>query len=72
MGIVTLEGIVEKGQIRLKYDLSLPDKTEVYVIVPNIRLERSARIFSPRLASAEHAKDFEMEVSEEHSDAGVR
>jgi hypothetical protein len=71
MGIVTLEGVVEKGQIRLKGDIRLPEKTKVYVIVPDIQIKRGARIFSPRLAHPEQAVDFEMEVIEESPDASV-
>ena len=69
MGIVTLEGVVEQGQIRLKDDIRLPEKTKVYVIVPDIQIKRGARIFSPRLARPDQAVDFEMEVLEESSDA---
>ncbi len=65
MGIVTLEGIVEHGQIQLKTNIHLPEKTKVYVVVPNIQIERYARIFSPRLTHPEQASDFEMQVIEE-------
>jgi hypothetical protein len=34
MGIIAVEGIVEKGQVRLQTDLNVPDHTKVYVIVP--------------------------------------
>ena len=71
MGVVTLEGVVEQGQIRLKDDIRLPEKTKVYVIVPDIQIKRGARIFSPRLAHPEQAVDFEMEVIEEAPDASV-
>jgi len=69
MSIVTLEGIVEKGQIQLKGNLQLPDKTKVYVVVPDIHVEKYARIFSPRLANPEQAIDFKMEVTKESSNA---
>ncbi len=75
MSVVTYEGIVERGQIRLKADVRLPEKTQVYVIVPAIRpdsqTKRGARIFSPRLAHPEQAADFELEVIEELPDANV-
>jgi hypothetical protein len=71
MGIVTYEGVVEHGQIRLKADVRLPEKTKVYVVVPDIQVERSARIFSPRLAHPEQAADFKLEVIEESSNAVV-
>jgi len=69
MSIVTLEGIVEEGQIRLKTNLRLPDKTKVYVVVPGIKVEKYARIFSPCLANPEQVIDFKMDVTEESSSA---
>jgi len=65
MSVVTLEGIVEHGQIRLKTNVRLPDNTKVYVVVPGIKVEEFARIFSPRLAHPEQAIDFKIEVVEE-------
>ncbi|MBW1820533.1 MAG: hypothetical protein JRI92_02030 [Deltaproteobacteria bacterium] len=65
MSIVTLEGIVQEGQIRLKTDFHLPDKTKVYVVVPDFQGEKYAHIFSPRLANQEQAIDFKMQVTEE-------
>lgn len=65
MGIVTFEGIVKQGQIRLKDDVRLPENTRVFVVVPEIQVEKVAHIFTPRLAHREDAKDFEMEVSRE-------
>jgi hypothetical protein len=69
MSVATFEGIVEDGQIRLKPDVRLPDKTKVYVLVPDIQVEPVARIVSPRLAHPEQAADFRMEVAEEPSHA---
>jgi len=71
MGVLTLEGIVEHGQIQLKTNVRLPDNTKVYVVVPGIAIEQGARIFSPRLAHPEDAADFKMEVVEEDSHASV-
>jgi len=71
MGIVAFEGVVEHGQIRLKAGVRLPEKTEVYVIVPDVQIKRDARIFSPRLVHPEQVADFELEVIEP-SDASVR
>ena len=68
MNIVTYEGIVEKGKIRLKSSVRLPDKAKVYVIVPS-QTEQSAKIISPRLARSEQVADFAMEISEDDSDA---
>lgn len=69
MGVVTLEGIVERGQIRITPDVRLPDKTKVYVIIPGIQIERVAHVFTPRLAHPEQAADFELEIVEEPSHA---
>lgn len=71
MGVITLEGIVDQNQIRLTSNIRLPEKTKVYVLVPDIQIEQVARVFSPRLVNPEQASDFEMEVVEELSDAGL-
>ena len=71
MSVVTLEGIVEHGQIRLTGDVRLPDNTKVYVVVPGMEIERVARIASPRLAHPEQARDFTMEILEEAADASL-
>ena len=65
MGVITLEGIVKHGQIQLKTNVRLPEKTKVYVIVPDVQIEQRARIFSPRLAHPEQAADFKMQVIDE-------
>jgi hypothetical protein len=71
MSVVTFEGVVDDGQIRLKTNIRLPEKTKVYVVVPDIQVEQVAHIFSPRLANPEQAADFKMEIIEEPSDAGL-
>lgn len=71
MSVVTLEGIVDRGQIRLKDAVNLPDRAKVYVIVPDLQVERIAHIASPRLKRPEQATDFRMEVVEEEPDARV-
>jgi len=65
MGILTYEGVVEQGQIRLKTNIRLPEHTRVFVVIPEIRVEQVARIPSPRLAHPEQARDFEMEILKE-------
>ena len=65
MSIVAFEGVVEQGQIKLKTNVRLPENTRVYVIVPEIEIEKVAHVFTPRLASREDARDFEMEVVRE-------
>jgi len=69
MSIVTLEGIVEHGQIRLEDNLPIPDKTQVYVIVPEIKADKIPHVYSPRSAHSEQSNDFRMEIVVESSDA---
>jgi hypothetical protein len=69
MSVLTLEGIVENGQIRLPTGMHLPEKTKVYVVVPEIPLKKTARIYSPKLANPKQADDFKMEMFEEPSNA---
>jgi hypothetical protein len=69
MSILTLEGIVDHGQIRLPANVRLPENARVYVIVPEVHVEGVARLASPRLAHAEDAADFAMEIGV--ADAGV-
>jgi hypothetical protein len=71
MNVMTLEGIVEQGQIRLVSDVQLPDNTKVYVVVPGLRVEQVAHVFTPRLVHPEQASDFVMEVVEEPSNASL-
>jgi hypothetical protein len=63
--VQTFEGTVENGQIRLRDNVTLPDKVRVYVIVPEMLSERPARAWSPRLAHPEQAKEFIKVVLEE-------
>jgi hypothetical protein len=71
MAVTTYEGIVEKGKIRLKVGVRLPEKAKVYVIVPDLQVEKTARVLTPRLANSAQASDFKMEVSEDTSDASL-
>ena len=46
---LTIEGVVDGGQIKLKSDIRLPDHTKVYVVVPDLETEPAPEIVSPRL-----------------------
>ncbi len=72
MTITTYEGIVERGKIRLRPGIRLPEKTRVYIVIPGLQVEKTARVSTPRLAHPEQASDFKLEVSEDKSDASVR
>lgn len=71
MGVTTIEGIVENGQIRLPAAVQLPERTKVYVIIPDVEVQGVAYISSPRLAHPEQAADFVKEVLEEPSDGDL-
>ncbi|MGA9995607.1 MAG: hypothetical protein WBP93_09340 [Pyrinomonadaceae bacterium] len=71
MGVLTIEGIVDNGQIKLTSDVRLPDHIKVYVVVPDMKIDQTVHLFSPRLKSPEEAAEFEMEVVEESSDASL-
>ena len=69
MGVLTIEGIVDHGQIKLMSDVQLPEQMRVYVVVPDMKIESTAHLFSPRLRNLNSSMDFEMEIVKEHSDA---
>lgn len=71
MGVLTFEGVVEEGRIKLPGNVKLPEQTKVYVIVPGTQVAQPARIASPRLARPEQAADFQLEVIEDSPHAGL-
>lgn len=73
MSVLTLEGTVENGQIRLTGDVHLPEKTRVLIVVPGMHLLKEARLYSPRLVHPEQAADFKLQVIEpEGKDADLQ
>lgn len=64
MSVLTLEGTVENGQIKLASDVHLPEKTRVFIVIPDWRILKEARLYSPRLVRPEQAADFKLEVIE--------
>jgi hypothetical protein len=57
----TYEGAIVNGQIRLDDNISLPDCTKVYVLIPETS---SATVHSPRLVHPGEAAEFVKEVKE--------
>jgi len=45
MQVKTFQGEIENGQVRLKTDVHLPDKTKVYVVVPEFEQAGDGRRF---------------------------
>jgi hypothetical protein len=64
MAVQKLEGVVENGRIRLEDDVTLPENTIVYVIIPGLETGRPARIMSPRLAHPEQTAYFVKQLVE--------
>jgi hypothetical protein len=71
MAILTVEGIVENGQIRLRDNVTLPEHTKVYVVIPDVETVPSAHLYSPRLVHPEQAVDFAKQVIEVSADADL-
>lgn len=69
--IATYEGVIENGHVTLPPEAEIPEKTRVYVLVPDPDSRRTYKVMSPRLAHPEQAKDFELQVLEDTPDAGV-
>lgn len=72
MSVTTFEAIVEDGQIKLLNPFRLPEKTRVYVVVPDIDAPSKISLRSPRLAHPEQAADFVKEVIPEPQNANIR
>lgn len=71
MAAKTFEGTVENGRIYLRDGTILPEKTKVYVLVPDFPLVDAPNIRSPRLAHPQQIKDFSKQVLDTDSDATV-
>ena len=71
MGVLTIEATVDNGQIKLPSDVHLPEQAKVYVVVPDMKVDPTAHLFSPRLKNPNQASEYEMQVIEESSDADL-
>ncbi len=69
--LATYEGVVENGHVTLPPEVNIPERTRVYVLVPDGERLRAPRIASPRLVHPEQAKDFELTVIEDSDDADL-
>ena len=69
--LATYEGVVENGHVTLPPNADIPENTRVYVLVPDVDRQNPFYIASPRLTHPEQAKDFEKQVIEGATDAGV-
>ena len=62
MSVATYEGVVENGQVKLPQDVHVPERTKVYVVVPDADQSSAIRFMSPRLADPKKIKDFTITV----------
>lgn len=69
MAILTVEGVVENGQIRLRDNVVLPEHAKVYIVIPDVEPPPSAHIHSPRLVHPAQARDFVKQIIEVSADA---
>ena len=69
--LATYEGIIENGRVMLPSDAGIPEKTRVYVLVPDAETLSARYVASPQLADPQQAKDFQMQVIEDAIKAGV-
>jgi hypothetical protein len=69
--LATYEGIVENGCVTLPANIDIPDRTHVYILVPDAETQRTLQVASPRLVHPEQAKDFVKQIIEDTTDANV-
>jgi len=69
MRIVTFEGIVQNGAIQLGDNVTLPENTRVYVLIPDFEAGPRAHVYSPRLVDPGQASDFAKQIVEVAPDA---
>ncbi len=62
MSVVTYEGMVENGQIRLTGDVRLPENGRVYVLVPDPQDVSIPRVVSPPLVDPRDAARVKMAI----------
>jgi len=71
MSVLTLEGVVENGQIKLSTKMRLPEKKKVFVIIPDFETKKVTHVYSPRFANPEDVVDFKKKVVEVLPDAKI-
>lgn len=69
--LATYEGIIENGHVRLPSNVGIPEKTRVYVLVPDTENLSAPYVASPHLANPEQVIDFEKRIIEDTTDANV-
>jgi hypothetical protein len=62
MSPTTYEATVKNGCVQLPENVSLPENTKVYVLVPGGDSNETLRLRSPRLVDPEKAADFQKQL----------
>lgn len=62
---------MENGRVKLPPEAAVPDRTRVYVIVPDVEAVPALFVPSPHLANPEQIKDFEKRIVDDITNAGV-
>jgi hypothetical protein len=57
--LATHEGIIENGRVTLPPNTEIPDKTRVYVLVPDAEPQPAVYVTSPRLAPSGASEKFQ-------------
>lgn len=65
MSVMTIEGIVDNGQIKLEGDVRLPEKTRVYVVVPDVQPVGVGHFYSPHIVRRGQGAGLKVEMVEE-------
>ncbi len=66
--LLTFEGIIENGQVRLTTPAQLPEGARVIIVVAETQREKNARIYSPRLKDRAQIHEFDLEVVEQNNE----
>ena len=71
MSVLTLEGVVESGRIRLMSSLRLPEKERVFVVIPEMSENPVDYLHTPRLRHPEQTIYFRLDITEDQPNAGI-
>lgn len=71
MKVLTYEGVVERGEVKLPETVRLPEHAKVYIVIPGVEDLPPSMIRTPHLLRPEQAADFAMEIVE-GEDASLR
>lgn len=62
MSVMTYEGVVENGQVKLTGNVRLPEHAKVYIVVPEDGT-RTVHFMSPKLVNPADAAQFKKKVT---------